>query len=278
MTDKKKKEQEGEEHSFFSHLEELRSRLIKCALSIGLSFVVCYHYSAFFLRIVQHPLKDAMPAGSSLTLLSLTEGFMTEFKVAILAAVFFACPLCFYQLWKFVAPALYGKERRYVWMFVPMATFFFLLGAAFNYFVTLPFAVKFLLSYAGPEAQLDVPLTATLSLGAYVSFFINMTLAFGLVFELPVLALLLGRMGLINYRTLTRGRRFALLAIFILAAFLTPTPDAFNQLLMALPLWVLYEISIVLLYFLGPKPPPEEPDEEEGGEEENEPGPDIPKA
>lgn len=261
--EKLKEEAVGEENSFFSHLTELRTRIIRCVLVAAAVFLGCYRFSAVFLQIVQHPLKDAMPAGSSLSLLSLTEGFMVEFKVSALAAIVLSSPFWFYQIWKFVAPALHANEKRYVWTFVPMATFFFALGGCFNYFVTLPFALKFLLNYAGPAAQLEVPVTAHLSLESYTSFFINTMLAFGIVFELPVLTLLLARMGVLHYKMLTKSRRFAVLVIFILAAFLTPSPDAFNMCLMALPLWILYELSIVLVYLFGPKPPPEEKDEDD---------------
>lgn len=250
-------EGEGEHLSFMAHLEELRSRLIKSGLAVIAGFFACYGFSEQLFEFVSKPIKDALDkAGGHMQILHPMEGFMTDLKVAFVAGLVLALPVILYQAWKFVAPGLYAREKRYVWPFVSAASIFFLLGASFAYWMVFPVAFPILFGYAGKgvlpmpskESALDLPL--------------KLLLSFGLVFELPVVVFFLAKMGLLTYRTLSKNRGYALVIILIAAAVLTPTGDPFNQLLMAGPLYVLFEISIVVARIFGPKPEPEEQEEE----------------
>jgi sec-independent protein translocase protein TatC len=250
-------EPESDKLPFLAHLEELRSRLIRCAFAVLGGFVLCYSFSDRIFNFLVEPLGRALPKEGRLTILHPTEAFMTGLKVALVAGIVVALPVILYQLWKFVAPGLYAHEKRYVWPFVFAATVFFLLGASFAYWVVFPAAFKVLLGYAGDAV---LPL---LSMRSALDFILKLLFAFGVIFELPVAAFFLAKMGLITHRTLSTHRGYAVVAIFIVAAILTPTPDIFNQLLMAGPLYVLYEISIVIARIFGPKPSAEEPLDEE---------------
>ncbi|GAB4255883.1 MAG: hypothetical protein Kow0092_01430 [Deferrisomatales bacterium] len=247
---------EGDKLPFTAHLEELRSRLIKAGLALIGGFAACYAVSEQLFAFLVQPLTAALPEGSHLAMIRVQEGFLTHLKVALLAGVFLASPVILYQAWKFVAPGLYPHEKRYVWPFVGTATVFFFAGAAFAYWVVFPFGFRFLLAYAQGTIQ------ASISMDAYLGFATRLLLAFGAVFELPVVVFFLAKMGLITYRPLVQGRGYALVIIFIVAAILTP-PDVFTQLLMAAPLYILYEISIVVARVFGRAP---EEEEEETGE------------
>lgn len=243
--------EEGEKLPFTAHLEELRLRLIKSAVAVIAGFALCYGFSEPLFAFLVRPLAAALPQGSHLAMLRVQEGFLTYLKIALLAGVFLASPVILYQAWKFVAPGLYPQERRYVWPFVGTATFFFLAGASFAYWVVFPFGFRFLLAYA------NGPIQASISIDAYLGFATRLLLAFGIVFELPVVVFFLAKMSLITYRPLVKGRGYALVVIFVVAAVLTP-PDVFTQILMAVPLYLLYEISIVVARVFGPKPEVEE--------------------
>lgn len=243
---------EGDKLPFTAHLEELRHRLIKSAGAVVAGFAACYGVSQYLFAFLVRPLTAALPAGSHLAMLRVQEGFLTYLKIALLGGVFLASPVILYQAWKFVAPGLYPQERRYVWPFVGTATLFFFAGAAFAYWVVFPFGFRFLLGYAAGDIQ------ASISMDAYLGFATRLLLAFGAVFELPVVVFFLAKMGLITYRPLARGRGYALVVIFVVAAILTP-PDVFTQVLMAVPLYVLYEISILVAKIFGPEPEVEEP-------------------
>jgi sec-independent protein translocase protein TatC len=245
---------EGEKLPFTAHLEELRSRLIKAAIGVVAGFAICYTVSEQLFGFLVQPLEEALPEGSHLAIIRVQEGFLTHLKISLLAAVFLASPVILFQVWRFVAPGLYPQEKRYVWPFVGSATLFFLVGGAFAYWVVFPFGFKFLLGYASDSIQ------ATISIDAYLGFAARLLLAFGVVFELPVVVFFLARMGLVTHRTLGRGRGYALVVIIILAAVLTP-PDVFTQLLMAGPLYALYEISILVARIFGTKPEPDEGEE-----------------
>ncbi len=263
-TDNKKTEADDSAIAFTDHLEELRFRLIKCFLALVAGFALCYNFSPELLEIVVMPLEHALPEGSELSMLRVTEGFMTHLKLALLAGFFISVPIWFYQAWKFIAPGLYHQEKKYVWPFVLAATLFFATGASFAFFIVMPWGLEFLLSFVGEDASGVVPLNATLSLGFYLSFFIRLILAFGLVFELPVVVFFLARIGLVSHTMLAKGRGMALVVIFIIAAILTP-PDVFTQLLMAVPLIILYEISIIVARVFGKERKVEEEDDD--GEE-----------
>ncbi len=239
--------EEAEKLPFTAHLEELRRRLIKCAVAVIAGFAGSYAVSGQLFTFFVQPLIEALPEGSHLAMIRVQEGFLTHLKIALLAGVLLASPVILYQAWKFVAPGLYPHEKRYVWPFVGTATLFFFAGTAFAFLVVFPFGFRFLLTYAAG------PIRASISIDAYLGFAIKLLLAFGVVFELPVVVFFLARMGLITHHTLARGRGYALVVIFIVAAVLTP-PDVFTQLMMAGPLYILYEISIVVARVFGRTP------------------------
>lgn len=226
-----------EEKSFIEHLEELRQRLIKCLIVVGVAFGVCYFFSKEILDFLMVPLKRSMPEGTTAIFLNPAEAFVTYIKLSLYSAIFFSSPYILYQAWLFIAPGLYAHEKRMVLPFMIGGTLLFILGAVFAYFVVFPFGLKFLFSFS-TEFIKPAP-----RLKDYLSFTATLLLAFGVVFELPIFVFFLTKMGIIDQRTLSKNRRYAILIIFIVAAILTP-PDVFTQLLMAGPLLVLYEISI----------------------------------
>ena len=229
-----------------AHLQELRKRLILSFVAIGVGFFVCYAFKKFLFDILAAPLLKVMPIGGSLIFTSVAEAFFTYMKVAFIAAVILVSPFVLYQIWAFVAPGLYQKEKRYVIPFVLGGSLFFAVGVLFAYFVAIPIGFKFLLGYATDFIK---PLP---SMKEYLSFSIKFLLAFGLVFEFPVVLVLLARIGVVDAKMLARQRKYAILLIFIFAAIITP-PDFISQVLMALPLIGLYELSIFLSKIFGKK-------------------------
>lgn len=229
------------------HLEELRSRLIKIFILLIIVFSVCYSQSKYLMDFVTAPLTPILPEKSSLAMLKLTEGFFTELKLSLMAAVFFSMPFIFYQLWKFVAPGLYVHEKRYVAGFVVVSSLLFFVGAGFAYYIVFPFGFRFFLNYAQGNV------IASLSLQWYLSFVTRLILGFGIVFELPVFTLFLAKMGILTAEMMRKYRKYSIVIIFIIAAIFTP-PDVFTQCMMAVPLLILYEISIYVAKFFGRKP------------------------
>ena len=231
------------------HLQELRKRLILSFIAVGAGFILCYAFADSVFNLLARPLLDVMPSGGSLIFTSVAEAFFTYMKVAFIAGLILASPFVLYQIWAFVAPGLYQKEKKYVIPFVFGGSLFFSLGILFGYFVAIPFGFKFLLGYATDFIK-PMP-----SMKEYLSFTIKFLLVFGLVFEFPVVLVLLARIGVINAKMLSRQRKYAILLIFVFAAVMTP-PDLISQVLMALPLMVLYELSILLSRIFGKKPAP----------------------
>lgn len=235
-----------------AHLQELRKRLILSFIAVGAGFILCYSLKEMIFDLLARPLLKVMPSGSSLIFISVAEAFFTYMKVAFMAGLILASPYILYQVWAFVAPGLYSKEKRYVVPFVFIGSLFFALGILFGYFIAIPFGFKFLLGYASDFIK-PMP-----SMKEYLSFTIKFLLAFGLVFEFPVVLLLLSMIGVIDAKVLARQRKYAILLIFIFAAVMTP-PDIVSQLLMALPLIGLYELSILLSKVFGKKSTPVQP-------------------
>ena len=225
------------------HLEELRWCLLKSVLAIVVASIVCYFFSAAVFGFVVAPLKQNLQPGQNLIGTSVTEAFFIEIKVALAAGVVFSCPVIFYQVWRFIAPGLSGREKKWVLPFVFCATFFFLGGAYFCYRIVLPVAFKYFI-----EQYETMGVNPAIRIGDYFTFFFRMVLAFGATFELPVFTFFLVRLGIWDYRFMLRSFRYAILVIFILAAILTPTPDVINQCLLALPMLVLYVLSIGVAY------------------------------
>lgn len=230
-----------------AHLQELRTRLIASFIAIGIGFVVCYTFSQTLFNILAKPLFKILPQGGSLIFTSVAEAFFTYMKVAFIGGLILASPFVLYQIWAFVAPGLYRHEKRYVVPLLLGGTLFFLFGVLFGYFIAIPIGFKFLLGYA---TDLIKPMP---SMKEYLSFSIKFLLAFGLVFEFPVVLVIMARIGIIDAKMMAKQRKYAILLIFIFAAVITP-PDLISQVIMAVPLMGLYELSILLAKIFGKKP------------------------
>ena len=235
-----------------THLQELRKRLILSFVAVAGGFALCYTFAEKIFNILAAPLLEMIPTGGSLIFTSVAEAFFTYMKVAFIAGLILASPFVLYQIWAFVAPGLYRHEKKYVVPFVLAGSFFFAIGILFAYYVALPIGFKFLLGFATDFIK---PLP---SMKEYLSFSIKFLLAFGLVFEFPVVLVLLARIGVVDAKTLARQRKYAILLIFIFAAILTP-PDIISQVIVALPMIGLYELSILLSKMFGKKSPPAQP-------------------
>jgi sec-independent protein translocase protein TatC len=234
--------------SFFEHLTELRQRIIWSLVPTLVGLVVCFRFSDRILSFLRRPV-DQM--GLQLVALTPTEAFWTSMKIAMIGGVFLAMPVILWQVWAFVAPGLHQHERRFAAPFVLVGSGLFLGGAAFALFVVVPFAVRFLLNF-GKEQGIQ----PMISVSSHVDFVIKFTLAFGLVFELPLAITILAMLGLVTPAFLRKNRKYAVLLNFVVAAMLTPTPDILNQTLMAGPLCLLYEVGIVAAWIFGRKPRP----------------------
>jgi sec-independent protein translocase protein TatC len=222
------------EMSFLDHLEEFRSRLIKCLVALLLLSIVAFFYSDKLIDFISKPLPGVYFMGPA-------EAVYVRMKIALIMGAIVSSPFILYQLWQFVVPGLLEKEVKVVFPLVFLSTISFLIGSSFAFFVVLPYMIKFLLSFGTDK------LHPWIKIDDYLSFIGYTTLIFGVVFELPIISYFLGRIGLITSTTLRKGRRYAVVAIMIIAAFVTPTPDMFNMMLLAVPLYLLYEISIIVL-------------------------------
>ena len=247
------------------HLLDLRKRVTRAFLLVIVGFCVCYPFASEMYSLLMLPVKAAMPAGSVHTFVftSPAEALFTELAVAFLGGVLLTCPMIFYQFWAFIAPGLYDEEKRYIVPIALSSALLFLLGVSFCYFVAFPFAFDFLLSYSKGDVQ------AMLKVSDTFSFVVQLLLAFGLIFEFPLIIFFLARFGLVTADLMRRMRRYAIIINVIIAAVLTP-PDVISQMLMAVPLLLLYELSIFIAAAFGKKTPPKEEDDDEDDEEEYE--------
>jgi sec-independent protein translocase protein TatC len=242
---------------FTAHLEELRKRLIASFVAVGIGFAISYGFKERLFQILTQPLISVMKQGETLIYTGLPEAFFTFLKVAFLSGIMIASPVIIYQFWMFVAPGLYDREKRLLIPIVLLSSLFFIGGALFGYFIVFPFGFDFFLGFA-TETIRPMP-----SMKEYLSFSAKLLLAFGLVFELPLVITFLARLGIVSVSFLKKNRKYALLLFFVGAAILTP-PDVVTQVMMALPLMVLYEISIVGARIFGrKKEEPVPPDESE---------------
>ncbi len=233
---KKRSENKNQEMSFFDHLEELRSSLIRALIGLFIGMIVMYIFAPTFQKWLIAPFISK--EGAKLSLLTPTEGFVVRLKLSLVSGIFVTAPWIFYQLWRFVKPGLFLHERKMVMPVVFFSSLNFLLGAGFAYLI-LPWTTQFFLSFATP------PVENLWSLGKYLDFILNMFLAFGLVFELPILIYFLARFGIVTPQFLRKYRRHAIILVLIVAAVITP-PDVFTQIIIALPMIALYEVSIAL--------------------------------
>lgn len=231
--------------SFLGHLGELRRRVMYSLGAVFAAFLVAWHFRVELFAFLQQPLIEAAPEISQATLHQedLAEVFFTLLKTSLLAAIFAASPVLLYHIWKFIAPGLYPNERKAVIPFMTLGTFFFFLGASFCYYLVIPLGYAFLYDFSAPVAE------PVLMIQAYFSLTIKLLLAFGIVFEMPVVTMFLSAVGIITHRHLLKQWRIAVVAAFIIAAMLTP-PDVITQALLAGPMILLYMISIGIAYVL----------------------------
>jgi sec-independent protein translocase protein TatC len=227
------------EGSLISHLIELRNRLLRAVITVAVLFVPCAIFSDRLFTLVAEPLISKMPAGTSMIATSLVSPFMAPLKLALLTALFLAMPVVLYQAWAFVAPGLYRREKRFAVPLVVSSIVLFYAGVAFAYFVVFPLMFAFLTSTApvGVKVMTDI--------SNYLDFVLLLFFAFGVAFEIPVATVLLAATGLVKIETMRKNRGYVVLGIFIVAAFLTP-PDALSQSFMAIPMYVLYELGIIM--------------------------------
>ncbi len=224
---------------FLDHLEELRRRLLKAIVAVVVMSLVAFYFSDYLLKFIIAPL-----GGIKLHVTQVTGSFYAYLKVSLIGGIVAAAPIVFYQLWSFVAPGLYHKEKATILPLVFISSILFVGGAGFCYLVVLPFSLKFLIGFAG-----DL-LSPIITVGSYLTFSGMMMLAFGLAFELPMAAYFLGRVGIVSSHFLAKGRPYAIILILISAAILTP-PDIATQLMLAGPVYLLYEVSIILVRLTG---------------------------
>jgi len=230
--------------TFLEHLEDLRKRLFYSAIALIVGFFPCWAFREWFFKVLSRPVMQYLPPGTKFSFLTLTAPFMMYLKIAFLASLFFTAPFIFLQIWYFVAPGLYQKEKKYVIPFVLMTTLFFAIGAAFGYFAVFPFACRFFLNIA-KDFQ------AVLTPDQYLGFSMQVLLGIALVFELPTLVFFLAKMGLITARWMVRNFKYAVLVVFIIAAVITPTPDPVTQSIVAIPMLALYGIGILIALIVG---------------------------
>lgn len=229
------------------HLTELRIRLIKSAYAIVAGFGVCWFFSEKLFDIIRRPIQPYLEnSHGGLIYTAPMDKFVAHLKVSFLAAVIVSAPFWLYQVWKFIAPGLYAKEKKYATGFIFFGTLLFSIGVCFVYFFVFPMAFHFLMTFGGGTDQ------AMITIDAYLSFFTTTTLVFGLAFEMPLILLILGMMGVVNYQFLSSKRRYAIVILAAVSAVITP-PDALSMIMMLIPLCLLYELSIWLVRWFAKK-------------------------
>ena len=225
------------------HIAELRSRLIKIVISYGVAFLIVFTNWQIVYEWMKKPLESVFHRAMIFT--SLSEPFITALKISLYAGFVLALPFIMWQVWKFIAPALYENEKRMAIPFVFWTTIMFLVGVSFAYYVVFPFGANVLINFGGVNFE------AMLKMSEYIGFFAKFMFGFGIAFELPVFSYALAKLDLITDKTLMDGFRYAIVIIFIVAAILTP-PDPATQFLMAIPLIILYGVSILIVRMVNP--------------------------
>jgi sec-independent protein translocase protein TatC len=230
-------------------LDELRRRLTICVGAWLVAFVACYAFAEQLFQLMAQPVQAVLPAGSSLVFINATEPFFTYLKIAAFAALLLALPIIFWQLWRLAGPLFGGREKRLVLPFVLASSGCFATGTGFGFRFVFPMIFRFLVGFGTGSGDID----ARLSMGAYLALSSKLLLAFGLVFELPIVIFFLARLGIVDHRWLARHRKYAILLAFLVGAVLTP-PDILSQLALAGPFMVLYEVGIVVARLFGARP------------------------
>ncbi|WP_020677600.1 twin-arginine translocase subunit TatC [Geopsychrobacter electrodiphilus] len=244
------------------HLEELRKRLIIASAAWLVAFIGCYSVAEKLFKILSAPVQQALPKGSSLVFIQATEPFFTYLKVAAVAGLLVAMPVILWQLWGFVAPALYKNEKIFAVPFVLASCLCFGLGTYFGFSYVFPTIFTFLVNFGTGGGEIN----AMLSMGSYLTLSTRLLFAFGLVFELPIIIFFLARMGVVDYKWLSSKRKYALVVAFVIGAVLTP-PDVFSQASIAIPFILLYEVGIIVARLFGKKKVEADPELEDDEED-----------
>ena len=233
---------------FFEHLEELRKRLIVSIIALFVAFLVAWGWAPEIFEFLARPIRRVLPPGQDLAYTTLTEPFLMYFRVALLAGTLIASPILLWQIWLFISPALYRREKRWVWPFVGFGVVFFLSGCAFAYYEAFPLVVQFLIG-------VGKPFHAVITINEYVSLSSKLILGLGLCFEMPILVFFLARLGIVSERWLLAKFKYAVLIIFIIAAVITPTPDVATQCVFAFPMIALYLLGILIAWMFRRRAP-----------------------
>lgn len=237
-----------EKMHFLEHIGELRKRILLSLIPLIIFFIPTYFFSREIFDFLMIPITNNLPEGSSLIFTRPAEGFITYLKVSIFASFFISFPFILYQFWNFISPALYKNEKKIVLPFILFGTIFFVAGSFFCYSVAAPQGFKFLLGEYSTEHVRAFP-----SIKETLSFLMSLMIGFGLVFEFPLIIFVLSRIGLVTSKFLREKRKYAILLSTILAAFITPTTDAISMMFMLVPLFIFYEIGIVVAWIFGKK-------------------------
>jgi sec-independent protein translocase protein TatC len=240
-------ESEGGKMSFLEHLDELRKRIIRALLSLSVGVAIAIYFLEDILNFVMRPLAATLPPGASFIFTYPTEAFMLRIRIALIAGLFIATPLVFWQVWQFVAPALYAKERRYAIPFVLLSSIGFVGGAAFSHYVAFPLMWKFFASFSDDMIVFMPRIEDTFSM------YMRMLLGMAAVFQMPAMVFFLARMGVITARWMIRQFKYAVLVIVVIAAIITPSSDVASQMIVAGPMVLLYILSIAIAWVFGKK-------------------------
>ena len=238
-------ELEARTQSLIEHLSELRNRLVYSAYFIVAGMAICYNFTEQMFDIIRKPIAQYLPGGG-LIFTGPADKFIAHLKLAFFGGLLLSCPFWIYQIWKFVAPGLYSKEKKYSLAFIFFGSILFVVGVCFAYFAVFPAAFHFLMGYGG---EVDKPM---ITIEEYLSFFVTTSLMFGLAFELPLIISILGMTGLVSSRFLRDKRRYAVVVLSIVAAVVTP-PDLLSMIMMLVPLVMLYEIGVWIVFFFEKK-------------------------
>lgn len=242
MTDQQDGSQEGlldKHQTLVEHLSDLRTRVIYSGYALMLATVICYGFSEKIFAFIRKPIAPYLPNGG-LVFTGPMDKFLAHLKLSFTCGVIISCPFWLYQIWLFVAPGLYSREKKYSLSFIFSGSVLFLCGTSFAYFIVMPMAFQFLMNFGG---DIDKPM---ITIDHYISFFLQMCLMFGAAFEMPLILVLLGMMGIVSQKFLKEKRRYAVLGLAVLAAIITP-PDLLSMLMMLVPLLGLYEIAVFVV-------------------------------